>query len=315
MEIDILEKRYKKIDKMDISLADKIKMVFEGFEETFNLDLIYQIFKNEKQTTIRGRVYRDLMGKGQVVRLAKGVYKFHGQDQEEGLILEGDARKLDLIKNQSVHLVIADHPYQIAQGGNRSFNDTYKESTFEYTEEDFKEKARVLVDGGFLVEFLPEMKETNWEYLNKILEYASNAGFNFFAKVPWYKAQIINGKLIDRSANVGRKSVLEDVYVFSKGKPRSLRTRLQGKEIREERGANGMLPAIFMDLPEIPKNRRHKAEKPTSLLKKLVNFFTKESEIVLDQFAGSFNAFYSALELKRKAIAIELNPNFVPIVE
>lgn len=311
MDLNYFKKKYKKIETQDISLADKIKLVFEGFENSFNLDLIYKVFKNEKKSTIRGRVYRDLMGRGSIVRVSKGIYKFHGSDNEEGIILNGDARKLDLINEKSVHLVVADHPYNIAQGTNRSFNDSYKDSSFEYNEEDFKEKARVLVDGGFLVEFLPEMKESNWQYISKVLEFASQAGLNFYAKVPWYKAQVVDGKLVDRSAFIGRKAVLEDIYIFSKGKPRSLRIRKQGEAIRQERGAAKMFPAIFMDLCEIPQNRKHKAEKPESLLTKIIEILSKEKEIVLDQFAGSFVAFYTALKLKRKAIAIELNTDFV----
>lgn len=311
MQTKTLKNRYNKVKDKPISLASKIKEVFKGFEKQFNLDLVYQIFSDETKTTLRGRVYRELMTEGNVQRVGKGLYKFNFNDDQQGVIINGDARKLDLINNESVALIVADHPYNISQGGNRSFNSSYKDSSFKYEPEDFKEKSRVLMDGGFLVEFLPEMKESNIEYICSLLAMAKSQGFNFFAKVPWYKAVFKDGKLVDRSANVGRKAVLEDIYIFTKGEPRKLRYRKQGEDIRFERGANGMLPAIFMELCEIPKKRTHKAEKPIELLEKIIKFFTNEHETVLDQFAGSFHTFLASLNTKRKAIAIEINTKFV----
>lgn len=307
-----LQKRYQKVkNDKTMSLASKIKEVFKGFESQFKLDLVYNIFKDETKTTLRGRIYRELMSEGNVERVGKGIYKFNFNDDQQGVILQGDARKLDLIQDNSVALIVADHPYNISQGGNRSFNNTYKDSSFKYEESDFTEKSRVLMDGGFLVEFLPEMKESNVEYICSVLKMAKAQGFKFYAKVPWYKAKIKDGKLVDRSANVGRKAVLEEVYVFSKGDPRKLRSRLQGSEVRVERGAKGMLPAIFMELCEIPKKRVHEAEKPVELLEKIIELFSNVNETVLDQFAGSFHTFVAALRLKRKAIAVELNQEFI----
>ena len=310
-DLKILKKRYKQISSKKISLASKIKEVFKGFEKEFNLDLLYSVFNKETKTTLRGRVYRELMTNGTVVRVDEGIYRFNINDEDKGLILNSDARDLSNINNESISLIMADHPYSISQGGNRSFNSSYKESSFEYNQKDFDEKSRVLVEGGFCVEFLPELKESNWKYLNSILTMAEKAGLNLYAKVPWYKAEIKNGHLVDRSANVGRKSVLEDVYIFSKGEPRKLRFKKRGKVIQNQRGASQLLPALFMKLCEIPSKRNHKAEKPIELLEKIIKMLSLPKETVLDQFAGSFNTFIACLNTNRKVISIELNKVFI----
>jgi DNA modification methylase len=312
MNFDVLKERYSQINELPITLADKIELVFGDLKGSFDIESIYNVFSNEKKTTIRGRIYRDLYDKGLIFKISKGIYSFDN-GKNKGLILEGDARKLEQIKNESIHLIIADHPYPIQAGTNRNFNQEYKDTTFKYNQEDFNNKARVVIPGGFLVEFLPELKETNWQYINNILHLAQNAGFNFYAKVPWYKAEIRDGKLIDGSAFVGRKAVLEDIYIFTKGKPRKLRYRKQGSKMRNESGAKGMLPAIFMEPVRIPKKRIHMAEKPMTLLIKLIELTTNSDETVLDQFSGSFNAFFAAIESGRNAIAIELNKDFLPI--
>lgn len=279
--------------------------------KVFTLQTLYDLFPDEKKTTLRGRVYRELIGNGVVKKEGKGIYSFAGENGQNGVILNGDARDLSMLNNDSIELIVADHPYEIAQGTNRSYNSSYVDSTFEYRAADFQEKHRVLKDGGFLVEFLPEMKETNILYVMDVIKLALDNGFKFYAKVPWYKAEVRDGKLVDNSAFVGRKAVLEEVYIFSKGKPRALRSRKQGEKIQMEKGAAFMLPAVFMESPVQPSKRIHKAQKPETLMKKIIQAFTLEGETVLDQFAGSFVTFFSALSLKRRAVAIELNESFV----
>lgn len=277
----------------------------------FNLSELYKIFPEEKETTIRGRIYRDLLNRKILTKKSRGIYSLTLEDGTEGVVIQGDARKLDFIPESSVDLIIADHPYQISTSGNKNFTKGYTETIFEYNEEDFRSKARVLRDGGFLVEFLPEMKETNFHYISRILLMAEIAGFKFYAKVPWYKAEERNGKLIDYSAFVGRKAVMEEVYIFSKGKPRALRERRRGDKIQLERGAKEMFPAVFMYKPVAVKSRVHLAEKPLGLLNKIIECLSKKKDTVLDQFSGSFNCFWSALKLGRNAIAIEIQDRYV----
>lgn len=295
----------------ELTLSEKILTVISGFEGVFNLKMLYKFFPEEKDTTIRGRVYRELTSKGLITKEGRGFYKFSGANGESGLILRGDARTLDCVEDNSIDLIVADHPYPIQGGTNRQCNSTYAETTFKYTAEDFKNKSRVLKDGSFLVEFLPEMKETNLEYIMEVLTLAKGAGFNFYAKIPWFKAEIRDGKLVDGSAFVGRKAVLEEIYVFTKGSPRKLRIRKQGTQERLEKGAKSMLPAVYMEPTIIPSKRCHQAQKPQKLLSKLIEAFSHEREVVLDQFAGSFATFWSAITLNRKAVAIEIDEEFI----
>lgn len=293
-----------------MSLANEIEKALQSQKECFSLDLIYELFPEQKRTTLRGRINRELIGRGILKRITKGIYVVTKNDRS-GVVIEGDARKLDMLEDESIDLVVADHPYQIAQGTNRSFNSHYKDSTFEYSKEDLEEKVRVLKDGGFLVEFMPEMKEGNWEYHFKLLNLAKEAGLKLYTKVSWYKAEIRDGQLIDHSAFVGRKAVMEDIYIFTKGAPRKLRERKQGDELRLERGASAMLPAVIKERPLMPKERAHKAQKPLALLTRIVELFSKASEVVLDQFSGSFSLFDACLQTQRIPVSIEMDSGLV----
>ena len=70
-----------------------------------------------------------------------------------------------MIEDNSIDCILTDHPWldiKSNKGGTRAFA-LY--DCFRYTLEDFKEKARVLKDGCFLVEVLPAENENNYEYL------------------------------------------------------------------------------------------------------------------------------------------------------
>ena len=68
-------------------------------------------------------------------------------------------------------------PYLLTKslkGGNRDFA---KYELFRYEKNDFIEKQRVLKDGAFLVEFLPEENEDNMDYLYQIKMMAKRCWF------------------------------------------------------------------------------------------------------------------------------------------
>lgn len=148
---------------------------------------IYKLFPKEKKTTVRGRIYRYLGKKFE--RVDEGVYRVKGENNTEALAINGCSRNLEKIKDSSIDMIYADHPWSDVQhkGGNKAIAASYREDVFRYTPEDFEAKYRVLKTGGWLVENLPEENERNWEYLYDIKKMAMGAGFKYYANVPWKK--------------------------------------------------------------------------------------------------------------------------------
>ena len=237
-----------------------------------------------------------------------------------------NGRDLSMLEDKSVDGIITDHPYNLQKaltGGNRKFA-TFE--LFRYESKDFKEKQRVLKDGAFLVEFLPEESEVNFDYLYEIKKLAQQNGFKYFAKVAWKKGNFIS--------NTGRKSKnCEDVMIFSNGEPRSLKLDakknlaianengldVKGKSSYEVRdmlqennldvyymkGTNGMLPTVFDYQPKNSKDKIMEAEKPVELIEEIIEYISKPYETLLDQFAGSGNFVVACYNKQRNAIAIE----------
>lgn len=283
---------------------------------------------NVNNESIRARIYEGV-DKGLFKKVSRGVYKVSSQingKRNNCLLINGDGRDLSMIPDNSIDGIITDHPYDLSKaltGGNRKFA-TYE--LFKYNQKDFLEKKRVLKDGAFLVEFLPEESELNYKYLYEIKEMAIQSGFKYFAKVPWKKGEFV--------ANTGRKSKnVEDVMIFSKGEPRTLkldakknieiatRNNLDTKEknsyeVRDMllekgfevcymKGTNGMLPTTFDYQPRNKNDKVMEAEKPVELLEDIISYISNPFETLLDQYAGSGNFVVACFNTKRNSIAIE----------
>lgn len=229
------------------------------------------------------------------------------------ILMERDGRNLSMLREESIDCIITDHPWLDPvsnKGGNRCFADY---ECFQYTPEDFKEKARVLKQGSFLAEFLPAENENNYEQLFWIKQYAKENGLEYYCKVPWKKGSFVS--------NTGRKAKnTQDIMIFTKGKARNLRkdvkkTKITGRPCFMS-GAAGMLPTMF-DIEPVPRSQKiHQSELPISLCEELLQYLTTEGEIILDQFAGSGAVGVAALRRKRNCILIEkLHENVEKIKE
>lgn len=302
-------------------------------EEQFSVREAIDLCKNIKKMpvndeSVRARIYEGVE-RGIFKKISRGVYKVTTQIDKSSfscLLINGDGRNLSMIKDNSIDGIITDHPYDLTKaltGGNRKFA-TYE--LFRYNEHDFKEKQRVLKPGAFLVEFLPEESEINYDYLYNIKKMAQSCGFKYFAKVPWIKGNF--------KANTGRKSKnVEDVMIFSNGEPRALKLDskknlnealrnnldVKGKssyEIRDMleqnslsiyymRGTNGMLPTDFNYQPKNSKDKIMESEKPVELIEEIIDYISKPYETLLDQYAGSGNFVIACYNKNRNSIAIE----------
>ncbi len=282
-----------------MALAENLFYSFKE-KDSFTLGEAYSEYSSKPHETIRARIYDNLGVRFE--RIAKGVYRTINSE-EICVVIEGDGRDLSMIEDESIDCILTDHPWldpKSNKGGSRSFA-SY--DCFQYVQEDFYEKARVLKEGCFLVEVLPTENENNYEYLYQIKQFARQAGFIYYSKVPWKKGTFVS--------NTGRKAKnTQDIMIFSKGKARNM--RYDRKKSDQEgtdcymSGCNGMLPTEFDVQPVSRKDRIHQSELPVSLCEQILNYVTYEGETVLDSFAGGGAVGEAALMTKRNCILIEI---------
>lgn len=308
-------------------ITDEIIESLEIDEEFSTKDAYSFVTSTDKKHSIRARLHEGIKN-GIFKRISRGVYTLIDKDKNTVLMVQGDGRDLSMIQDKSIDCIITDHPYSDEKsnsGGNRKFANY---NTFKYNQEDFNEKARVLKDGSYLVEFFAEENSNNYEYIYECKQFAKNAGLNYYTSVDWKKGDFV--------ANTGRKAKnKEQMVFFTKGESRSLKTdakknlktlrdnnlidknktidsRLAVNLIKEKnlkisfmKGTSKMLPVEF-NVNKTPKNQTiHQAEKPIDLFTQLIEYITLENEMILDQFAGSGNLGVACLIAKRNAILIE----------
>ena len=259
------------------------------------LDSIRGALVDKTTSDPEGRTGRRAKGDFLFERIANGIYKIYDEEDTYCLLNES-SRSLDVIEKESVSAVICDHPWKEGKnhksGNQKNFAQDYEEHTFHYTLEDFKEKYRVLREGGYLVENVPTENAENTEYLMNIRQLAKEAGFQFYAIVPWIKHKT--------PSNTGRTQKDREYLIFwYKGKkPRRFAEEGKPYFTRE------MLPSEF-DIPA-PSKKSHQAEKPVKLYEKIIELITDPSDVVLDQFCGSGALIEAAINTKRFAIGYEL---------
>ena len=219
--------------KVQLDNTKSIQMtLFDYFKDVDSFSLadakecMEEAKKAVKEPSIRGRIYEGI-DKGLFERVGKGVYTV--KQVKDGrkntcVLINGNGRDLSMFSDNSIDCIITDHPYKLdksLKGGNRDFS-AYE--SFQYTQEDLNEKFRVLKDGCYLVEFLPEENGDNYKYIYEIKEMAAKAGLEYYASVDWKKGDFV--------ANTGRKAKnTENIMFFTKGKSRDL--RLDAKKNKE----------------------------------------------------------------------------------
>lgn len=225
-------------------------------------------------------------------------------------------------------LVIADIPYNIGADAYGSNPMWYKNGDNKNGESKFAKASFFNSDGYFKIAeymhfcnrlLIPEPKEKGkapamivfcaFEQIQTVVEYGKRYGFNnyfplFFCKN--YSAQVLK-------ANMRIVGATEFAVVLYRDK---LPKFNNGRQIDPETGkaVRGTGKMVFdwfewqRDGKEVPKI--HPTQKPISVLKKLIQVFTDEGDVVIDPCAGSGSTLRAAYELNRNSYGFEIDRKF-----
>jgi site-specific DNA-methyltransferase (cytosine-N4-specific) len=128
-------------------------------------------------------------------------------------------------------------------------------------------------------------------------------GWVLRSRITWIKKTAMPESVKNRPTNA-----TEDVFLFSK----SPKYFYNPDGFRELSGAN--LRNYWILGPD-PNGKGHPAAFPRELAKRCMLLGSKQGDTVLDPFGGSGTTGLAAHEVGRKAILIELNPEFVKLSE
>jgi len=249
----------------------------------------------------------------------------------EHVIVIGDSRKLNMIKDKSVQLIITSPPYwQLKDYGNENqigFNDNYEEYINNLNLV-WQECYRVLSDGCRLCinigdQFARSVYYGRYKVIpirTEIIRFCEFLGMDYMGAVIWNKTTTMNttgGGAVMGSFPYPRNGILKIDYEFillfkkSGNAPKPTPTQKEQSKITKEEWDQYFSSHWHFNGA---KQMEHIAMFPVELPKRLIKMFSFAGETVFDPFLGSGTTSLAAKNLNRNSIGYEINKNFKPII-
>ncbi len=247
-------------------------------------------------------------------------------------IVNGDSREMNLLPNNSVHLIITSPPYwQLKDYGSEEqigFHDSY-EIYINNLNLVWNECYRVLYPGCRLCinigdQFARSVYYGRYKVIpirTEIIKFCETVGFDYMGAIIWQKVTTTNttgGATIMGSFPYPRNGILkidyEFILIFKKlGRPP--RPTLEQKELskltKEEWNNYFSGHWNFSGV----KQDSHLAMFPEELPVRLIKMFSFVGDTVLDPFLGSGTTSLAARNLGRNSVGYEINTEFIPIIK
>lgn len=248
------------------------------------------------------------------------------------IIINGDCRNMEYLKNESVHLVITSPPYwQLKDYGNSNqigFNENY-ETYINNLNLVWKESYRVLNPGCRLCINIGDQYARSVYYgrykvipiRTEIIKYCETIGFDYMGAIIWQKVTNTNttgGATIMGSFPYPRNGILkldyEFILIFKKiGTAPKVSNRNKELSILSTEEWNLYFQGHWNFAGT--KQNSHIAMFPEELPKRLIKMFSFMGDVVLDPFLGSGTTSLAAKNLNRNSIGYEINPDYTPVIK
>jgi DNA modification methylase len=222
-------------------------------------------------------------------------------------IIIGDAPvKMGDIETGSVDLIVADPPYNLGKDYGNNHDIQGFDEYLLFSRNWLRHAHRILKPSGTLYVF---MGFRFISYLYDILDRELQMFFNSW--IVWHYTQGM-GK------TKGFSPRHDDILMFTKSKEFKFNldnVRVPQKYFRERNNMRGANPGDVWEFSHVHycnENRQnHPTQKPEGLIERMVLASSDEGDLVLDPFSGSGTTLRVCQQLGRKAIGIEINPDYV----
>ncbi len=244
-------------------------------------------------------------------------------------LINGDARDLTFLEDESIHLVVTSPPYWNLKRYNENpdqlghINDY--ESLLGELEKVWKEVFRVLVPGGRLVCVIGDVCVSRRRF-GRHLVFPLHAdicvlcrkiGFDNLNPIIWYKIANASFEVENGSRFLGKpyepnaiiKNDME--FILMQRKPGGYR-----KPTEEQRKLSKInkkdFNTWFQQIWNITgaSTRMHPAPFPLELATRLIRMFSFHGDTVLDPFCGTGTTMIAALRYGRNSIGIDIEPEY-----
>ena len=247
----------------------------------------------------------------------------------------GDARELDWIPDQSVHLVLTSPPYWTLKEYPENKNQLGLVADYEQFHDElhkvWRHSFRVLVPGGRLVCVVGDVclsRRRNGRHMvmpmhADIVVRARRIGFDNLSPIFWYKIANANYEVENGSSFLGKPYepnaiIKNDVeFILMLRKPGGYRQpsdeqRVASKLTKEEH--QEWFQQIWRGLTG-ESTKHHPAPFPEEIAYRLVRMFSFVGDTVLDPFMGTGTTLLAAAKCHRNCVGVEVEPSYVKMAK
>jgi len=247
-------------------------------------------------------------------------------------IIIGDSRKMDLLQDKSVQLVVTSPPYwQLKDYGSSEqigFNDSY-EDYINNLNLVWQECFRALSDGCRLCinigdQFARSVYYGRYKVIpirTEIIKFCETIGFDYMGSIIWQKSTTMNttgGATIMGSFPYPRNGIIkldyEFILIFKKlgiapnpSKDIKEMSQLSKEEWNQYFVGHWNFNGVKQD--------KHLAMFPEELPRRLIKMFSFVNDYILDPFLGSGTTTLAAINLDRNSVGYEINKESLPVIK
>lgn len=252
-------------------------------------------------------------------------------------LVQGDARELSFVEEESVHLVVTSPPYWTL----KKYRD-HKDQLGEVEDYEkflleldkvWKHCYRVLVPGGRLICVVGDVclsrrknegRHTVVPLHASIQEHCRKIGYDNLAPIIWHKIANAAFEVTRNGAGFLGKPyepnaiIKNDIeFILMERKPGgyrkpSIATRVLS--VISEENHKRWFQSIWSDIPGAP-TRDHPAPYPEELAERLIRMFSFVGDTVLDPFMGTGTTNMAAAKWGRNSIGVEIDPYYFEMAE
>lgn len=249
-------------------------------------------------------------------------------------LIQGDARDLSFIRDNSIHLAITSPPYWTLKRYNEHPDQLGHVSDYELflTEltKVWRECLRVLTPGGRLVCVVGDVCLSRRNFGRHVVVplhadiavMCRKIGFDNLNPIIWYKIsnatfEVENGTKFLGKPYEPNAIIKNDIeFILMQRKPGGYRKPTQEQRERS-RISRGEFNEWFRQFWNIKgeSTRNHPAPFPLELAYRLVRMFSFVEDTVLDPFCGTGTTMLAAMRSGRNSIGVEIDPHYIDLAE
>jgi DNA modification methylase len=225
----------------------------------------------------------------------------------------GDSRSLDMIPDESVHLIVTSPPYNVGKKYSSHEDALPLPEYLSMLEGVWEECRRILVRGGRICVNVAGVDRQPYIPLQSyITQQLLALDFLMRGEIIWNKSASVGVSTAwgswCRPTNPTLRDVHEYILVFCK---ESFQTSHRGESDLESAQFVQLTKSIWEFPTASAKKIGHPAPFPLELPARLINLFTFKNDVVLDPFMGSGTTCLAAKMLGRRWVGIDIDESYV----